>query len=205
MIQSNVWFERGIFLSIVLNTIVLLIKYYRMSDFFLNVLENLNYLFTSVFTLEAVIKIIGLGKAYFKDGWNIFDFLIVVFSGLSIILSQVTQINNVKGAITVIRSFRIMRILRLVKRAKSLRLVFSTLIVSLPGLVNVGGLLSLLLYLYAVLGTFLFATVKRNGFLDEMVNFETFGNSFVTLFTAATAETFNPVYLATTRTYSIDF
>jgi hypothetical protein len=77
--------------------------------------------------------------------------------------------------------------------------------VSLPALANVGGVLCLLLYIYSILGTFLFGTVKRNGALDEVINFETFPNAFVTLFTAATAETFNPVYLATTRSSDIEY
>jgi hypothetical protein len=188
-----------------MNTLVLVVKYYREPLLVTNVLDYLNYLFTAIFAIEAAIKIIALSGAYFKEGWNVFDFIVVIGSLISISLSQLIYSVNLKGAISIIRAFRILRILRLVKRARSLRLVFSTLIVSLPGLVNVGGLLGLLLYLDSVRGTQLFSTVKRNGFLDEVINFESFPNAFITLFSAATAETFNPVYLATTKIYSIDF
>jgi hypothetical protein len=52
--------------------------------------EISNYIFTTIFTVEAIIKLIGLGpKIYFKEGWNIFDFIIALGSLLSIILSIV--------------------------------------------------------------------------------------------------------------------
>ncbi len=63
---------------------------------------------------------------------------------------------NLGGAATIIRAFRITRIMRLVKRAKNLRLVFHTFIATLPALANVGGLLLLLLYLYAIIGMNMF-------------------------------------------------
>ena len=114
-------------------------------------MEQVNYFFTAIFALEAVIKIIALGKIYFKDGWNIFDFIIVVISIVSVLISKNTSF-NLGGATTIVRTFRVARIFRLVKRAKSLKLVFNTFIISIPALANVGSLLLLLLYLYAVLG-----------------------------------------------------
>ena len=56
-----------------------------------------------------------------------------------------------------IRSFRILRIFRLIKRAKSLKLMINTIIVTLPAMANIGGLLALLLFVYAILGIMLFA------------------------------------------------
>jgi voltage-dependent calcium channel L type alpha-1D len=110
-----------------------------------------NYVFTAIFALEAVIKIIALDKIYFKDGWNIFDFFIVLLTIGSVFVSINTSL-NVGGATTIVRTFRVTRIFRLIKRAKSLKLVFNTFIMTLPALGNVGSLLLLLLYLYAVLG-----------------------------------------------------
>ena len=49
-------------------------------------IEILNYVFMGIFTLEAIIKIIALRKQYFKDSWNIFDFIIVAFTLLILIL-----------------------------------------------------------------------------------------------------------------------
>ncbi len=92
------------------------------------------------------------------------------------------------GSTTIIRAFRITRVFRLVKRATNLKLVFNTFVFTLPALANVGGLLLLLLYLYSILGVYLFAEVKRNGLLTDNFNFENFGNAFLTLFTVATGD-----------------
>ena len=140
-----------------------------------------------IFTLEAVIKIIGLGKAYFHDNWNIFDFIIVIGSTISVFLSLKANF-SLGGATTIIRAFRITRIFRIVKRAKDLRLVFNTFIFTLPALANVGGLLLLLLYLYSIIGVYLFAEVKRSGILMDNLNYESFLSAFITLFSIATGD-----------------
>lgn len=78
---------------------------------------------------------------------------------------------NLGGATSIIRAFRVGRILKLVKRAKSLKVVFDTFLITLPALANVGGLLALLLYLYSILGVFLFADIAINGVLTDTMNF----------------------------------
>jgi len=121
--------------------------------------DILNYIFTMIFTFEAIIKIFALDKNYFKDNWNIFDFIVVILSILSVIITSLSSL-KVGAATTIVRSFRIARIFRLVKKAKSLRVVFNSFIYTLPALANVGGLLLLLLYLYSIIGVILFGTVK---------------------------------------------
>ncbi len=78
--------------------------------------DILNYLFTVAFTLEAVIKILGQGSLYFKDGWNLFDFSVVVSSIISVFLTAFTSF-NLGASTTIVRAFRILRVIRLVKRA----------------------------------------------------------------------------------------
>ena len=152
-----------------------------------NVTDNLNYVFTGIFALESIIKLLGLGRAYFTDNWNIFDFTVVIGSIASIFLTLNTSF-SLGGATTIIRAFRITRIFRLVKRAKNLRLVFNTFIFTLPALANVGGLLLLLLYLYSIIGVYLFAEVKRSGLLADNLNFESFSRAFITLFVISTGD-----------------
>ena len=79
--------------------------------------DDLNYFFTALFAVEAIIKIIAIGKAYFKDGWNIFDFVVVVGSFVSIFISLSTSL-NLGGTTTIVRAFRISRLFRLIKRAR---------------------------------------------------------------------------------------
>ena len=78
---------------------------------------------------------------------------------------------NGASQFTIVRSFRIGRIFRLIKRYKELRKSFNTLILAIPALANVGGLLFLFLFLYSILGVFLFAEVKLQNALDSHSNF----------------------------------
>jgi len=126
-----------------------------------NILESINYFFTAVFTLEAIIKIIGLGfKGYFTKGWNVFDFIIVVISYVTLIIGLTVSGNFGPKQATVARAFRIGRIFRLIKKAKFLRVIFNTIIFTIPSLANVGALMMLLLFIFAILGVYLFATVQ---------------------------------------------
>ena len=113
-------FEIFIFVCICLNTVVLSLVWYDMDQRVISTLEVLNYIFTGIYTLEMIIKMTAFGKAYFKDGWCIFDFLIVVSAWLGIMLLQVFDI-DVGSISTIIRSFRIARVLKLIKSAKNLQ------------------------------------------------------------------------------------
>ena len=132
--------------------------------------EIFNYVFAFIFTMECAIKIIALGKDYFKNGWNVFDFIIVVVAIIGVIISYGTPF-RLGPSTTILRSFRIFRIFRLIKKAKSLHMNFTTFMVTLPALANVGGLLVLLLYIYAILGIYLFADIKIASPLHDNVNF----------------------------------
>jgi hypothetical protein len=55
------------------------------------IFENINYIFAFIFTVEAVIKIIALSKTYFLDGWNVFDFVIVVGTLLGVVLTTMSN------------------------------------------------------------------------------------------------------------------
>lgn len=111
----------------------------------------MNAIFTFIFMIEAIMKIISLKTAYFKDNWNKFDLIIAVISIVGIILDYTTQV-AVGGKATIIRTFRVVRLFKIVKRAKVLKLITDTFIVTLPPLMNVGGLLLLILYIYAIFG-----------------------------------------------------
>jgi voltage-dependent calcium channel L type alpha-1D len=150
-IAKGIWFENLILICIILNSIILMIKFQGQSDDLVSALENVNLVFTIIFTLEAIIKIVAYGKDYFKDGWNIFDFLVVMLSLVGIITTQLTSI-NLGSKTTIIRALRICRVLRLIKRAKRLYFVFNTLIATLPAMGNIATLLCLLVYIYTVIG-----------------------------------------------------
>ena len=89
---------------------------------------------------------------------------------------------------TIIRTFRIVRIFKVVKHLKEIRRMFGAFIGTLTELVNVASLLFLLLFLYAVLGMNLFATVKLQQNLNHNANFQNIGVSLLTLFGISTGE-----------------
>jgi hypothetical protein len=90
---ENHWFDRVVISFIILNTVVLALKWYNMSDSISSVTEKLNYFFSAVFTLEAAIKIVALKGNYFKEGWNLFDFVIVIGTIIGIVVGQVSNVN----------------------------------------------------------------------------------------------------------------
>ena len=87
----------------------------------------------------------------------------------------------------VVRVFRIGRILRLVKSAKGIRTLLFSLAVSLPALFNIGLLLFLVMFIYAIFGMSFFMHVKHTEGIDDIFNFETFGNSMILLFQISTS------------------
>ena len=87
----------------------------------------------------------------------------------------------------------------MIKKAKSLKLMFTTFIVTLPALINVGGLLLLLLYVFAILGMNVFATVKLASPVNGHANFASFVNSFTTLIRMATGENWHYIAYSMSR------
>jgi hypothetical protein len=97
--------------------------------------------------------------SYFRQAGNVFDFCIVLTSIVSSVLSIVLGF-DFGSSTTFIRALRIARIFKFFKEQKQVKILFETLIVTIPALTNIGGLLLLFLYIFSVLGVFLFAEVK---------------------------------------------
>jgi hypothetical protein len=158
-------FELTIRILIIVNILILAMKHRAMSDTFeKKFLLAANWLFTVAFAVEAIFKLIAYGpKYYFRqyrdetqqdksirtvgswNVWNSFDFFLVL-------VSIVDKFGNLGGLAGMFRIFRVFRIIRVARSAKTLKQLFQTIIVSIPALVNVGSLLLLLLFIYAILG-----------------------------------------------------
>ncbi|KAG5346938.1 SCN60 protein, partial [Acromyrmex charruanus] len=187
-------FEIAIFVLIFLNMLTMGIEHYNQPHPIFFVLEVSNAFFTTVFGLEAIVKIIGLRYHYFTVPWNLFDFLLVLASILGILMEDIMMDFPVSPTLLrVVRVFRIGRILRLIKAAKGIRKLLFALVVSLPALFNIGALLALITFIYAIIGMSVFGHVRKQGALDDMVNFETFGRSMQLLFRLMTSAGWNDV------------
>lgn len=176
--------EIAIIGCIMLNTLVMALHYFGEDDMYRSAIEYSNYLFACIFTIEAAVKITGLGRYYWKDSWNIFDFVVVCGSFLGMLYTWVggSSVGTVGAAV---RSFRAGRLFRLVQSTPSLRQLFNTLLITLPSLVNIGGLLFLIFFIYAAMGVQLFSKIKFGDLITETANFQTIATAMLTLVRAA--------------------
>ena len=174
-------------------------------DHVLEITEYANFGFSIVFLLEAIVKLIAYGKRYFNDYWNVFDFTIVAGSLFFIVLKYGFKISLLSSATQVFRALRIGRIFKLFRNLRSLQVIFTTFITTLPALMNVGGLLFLILYIFAVIGMNLFAKVKLSGLMHRLLNFQTLPNSLLTLLRSATGENWNDLMYALGQEYNLDY
>jgi len=194
-------FELFIMSVIIANMFTMMIQHYDQSKEVTVALDYLNYLFTGIFTIEAIIRLIAMRLEYFKSFMNIFDFTIVIFSvGVILYENLKSSDENLEfspGLLRVIRVFRLGRLLRFFDSAKGIRQLLFTIVKSAPALINIGTLLFLVMFIFAIMGMNLFMYVKETGAFNAVVNFKTFGSSMCLLFRIATAAGWNGVLEAT--------
>ncbi|SVB89669.1 uncharacterized protein METZ01_LOCUS242523, partial [marine metagenome] len=164
------------FISIILvsGVVVGLESYPEISNEYGTILHYLDNIILGLFVFEICTKMVSFGSRvheFFKDGWNVFDFIIVgvcflPFDGQSII---------------VLRLLRVLRIVRLVGTVPELKLIVNTLLKSIPSMGYIVALLFILFYIYACLGTFLFRG-------NDPIHFESLHLSLLSLFRVATLE-----------------
>ncbi|XP_035424814.1 sodium channel protein type 2 subunit alpha-like isoform X14 [Cygnus atratus] len=181
-------FDISIMILICLNMVTMMVETDDQSKEMETILSRINLVFIVLFTGEFVLKLISLRHYYFTIGWNIFDFVVVILSIVGMFLAEMIEKYFVSPTLfRVIRLARIGRILRLIKGAKGIRTLLFALMMSLPALFNIGLLLFLVMFIYAIFGMSNFAYVKREVGIDDMFNFETFGNSMICLFQITTS------------------
>ncbi|XP_041056364.1 sodium channel, voltage-gated, type I-like, alpha isoform X15 [Carcharodon carcharias] len=181
-------FDITIMILICLNMVTMMVETDDQSNEMDYVLYMINMVFIVLFTSECVLKLIALRYYYFTIGWNTFDFVVVILSIVGMFLAEIIEKYFVSPTLfRVIRLARIGRILRLIKGAKGIRTLLFALMMSLPALFNIGLLLFLVMFIYAIFGMSNFAYVRKESGIDDMFNFETFGNSMICLFQITTS------------------
>ncbi|WP_028937921.1 ion transporter [Pseudonocardia spinosispora] len=123
-----------------------------------------------IFVAELALRLYGYGWRFFRDPWNLFDFAIV---GIALL--------PVTGEFAVLRALRILRALRLISVVPSMRRVVGGLLAAMPGMASIAALLSLILYVAAVIGTKLFWQIAPE-------HFGTLARTLFTLFQTMTGE-----------------
>ncbi|KAJ8301680.1 hypothetical protein KUTeg_020667 [Tegillarca granosa] len=203
--QYKIWwfvtsqaFEYGIFALILSNTVILAMKHEGQSEAYADALDYLNMIFTGVFTVEFILKLLAFRfKNYFGDAWNVFDFIIVLGSFIDIIY---TDINPGEGIISInfFRLFRVMRLVKLLSRGEGIRTLLWTFIKSFQALPYVALLIVMLFFIYAVIGMQIFGKIAADGSheIHRNNNFQTFPQAVLVLFRSATGEAWQEVMLS---------
>jgi voltage-gated sodium channel len=163
--------ERVIMGLIVFNAVTLGIETsHAAMDRFGSLLDAIDRTVLTVFVIELAARLIVQRNAFFRDGWNIFDLIVV-----GIAVAPATE------AFSVLRALRVLRLLRLITVVPTLRRVVGGLIASLPGMGSIFLLILLVYYVAAVMAVNLYG--------DEFpVLFGTLPRSLFTLFTIMTLE-----------------
>ena len=183
-ISEHRLFKRFIIFTILLAAVVVGIQTYKeFAQKYSSLLSILDGFILLVFIIEAGIKILAEGKKpqnYFKNPWNVFDFLIVV----ACLLEPIFDLGG--EFLPVLRLARILRVLRLVTAIPKLQLLVTCLLKSLPSMFYVSILLFLLFYVYGTLAVFFYGE-------NDPIHFRNLQSSILTLFRVVTLEDWTDV------------
>ncbi|XP_019386497.1 PREDICTED: voltage-dependent R-type calcium channel subunit alpha-1E isoform X3 [Crocodylus porosus] len=204
--QYRVWhfvvspsFEYTIMAMIALNTVVLMMKYYSAPYTYELALKYLNIAFTMVFSLECVLKIIAFGFLnYFRDTWNIFDFITVIGSITEIILTDTKLVNTSGFNMSFLKLFRAARLIKLLRQGYTIRILLWTFVQSFKALPYVCLLIAMLFFIYAIIGMQVFGNIKldEGSHINRHNNFRSFLGSLMLLFRSATGEAWQEIMLS---------
>ncbi|XP_078798394.1 voltage-dependent L-type calcium channel subunit alpha-1C isoform X30 [Oryzias latipes] len=202
-VVNSTYFEYLMFTLILLNTICLAMQHHGQTKNFNDAMNILNMLFTGLFTVEMILKLIAFKpRGYFSDPWNVFDFLIVIGSIIDVILSEINGLQNseenARISITFFRLFRVMRLVKLLSRGEGIRTLLWTFIKSFQALPYVALLIVMLFFIYAVIGMQMFGKIALRDLsqINRNNNFQTFPQAVLLLFRCATGEAWQEIMLA---------
>ena len=186
--RSNRLFELFIILVIIASALLIGVKTYQLPSWVKPVIDGLDLLITLIFLVEISIRFLGepQKRAFFRNGWNVFDTLIVFIS--------LIPIDDTDSAL-VARLVRVFRVLRMVSIVPELRLLLNSIISALPRLGYVAALIFIIFYIYAAAGSLFF----------DRINPELWGNisiAMLTLFRVMTFEDWTDVMYETMDVYS---
>ncbi len=186
-LRSNKLFEMAVISIIVVSALLIGATTYDESSRFERIIYWLDWVVTVFFLVEILIRLAAEKYIlnFFKQGWNVFDFIIVLASLVPM---------NYSEMILLARLLRVFRVLRLVSMVPELRILISALVKSLPRMGYVALLMFIIFYIYGAVGSFLF----------EEVNPKLWGNislSMLTLFQVATFESWATAVLYPTMEF----
>ncbi|XP_053783738.1 voltage-dependent T-type calcium channel subunit alpha-1H isoform X2 [Desmodus rotundus] len=191
-IVDSKYFNRGIMAAILTNTLSMGIEYHEQPDELTSALEISNIVFTSMFALEMLLKLLACGPlGYIRNPYNIFDSIIVVISVWEII-------GQADGGLSVLRTFRLLRVLKLVRFMPALRRQLVVLMKTMDNVATFCMLLMLFIFIFSILGMHLFGCkfslkTDTGDTVPDRKNFDSLLWAIVTVFQILTQEDWNVV------------
>lgn len=174
-VSAAPWFQKAVLALIVLNALVMGLETWpSLEARWGSLFQALNGAIQLLFVVELAIRILAFGRqplAFFKNGWNIFDFTVVLLS----LLPAAGALANIA------RLARVLRVGRLISGIPELRLIIETMFRSIPSMAHIVLLVGLLIYVYGVIGNHLFSRVDAE-------HWGTLGRAAHTLFVVITLE-----------------
>ncbi|XP_014612116.1 PREDICTED: voltage-dependent calcium channel type A subunit alpha-1 isoform X16 [Polistes canadensis] len=189
-------FEYFIMILIVLNTLLLMMKFHRQSEAYKNTLKYMNMCFTGMFTVECILKIAAFGvRNFFKDSWNTFDFITVIGS---IVDALVIEFGENFINVGFLRLFRAARLIKLLRQGYTIRILLWTFVQSFKALPYVCLLIAMLFFIYAIIGMQVFGNIElgADSSINKHNNFQSFIQGLMLLFRCATGEAWPNIMLA---------
>nr|XP_015222181.1 PREDICTED: voltage-dependent N-type calcium channel subunit alpha-1B-like isoform X17 [Lepisosteus oculatus] len=191
-------FEYFIMAMIALNTVVLMMKFYGAPVVYEAMLKYLNVVFTALFSLECILKIIAFGALnYLKDAWNVFDFVTVLGSITDILVTEINTSNKLIN-LSFLRLFRAARLIKLLRQGYTIRILLWTFVQSFKALPYVCLLIAMLFFIYAIIGMQVFGNIdlQDDTAINRHNNFRTFFQALILLFRSATGEAWHEIMLS---------
>nr|XP_015838484.1 PREDICTED: voltage-dependent T-type calcium channel subunit alpha-1G isoform X2 [Tribolium castaneum] len=205
LLVEHRYFQQGILLAILINTLSMGIEYHNQPDYLTHLVETSNVIFSAIFAVEMLLKIIADGLfGYISNGFNVFDGIIVVLSGIELFQKFLGQSHTDSG-LSVLRTFRLLRILKLVRFMPNLRRQLFVMLRTMDNVAVFFSLLILFIFIFSILGMNLFgckfcekydANKKCLSDQDEdkdRKNFDSLLWALVTVFQILTQEDWNVV------------
>jgi voltage-gated sodium channel len=174
-------FNTAILVLIIANAVVLGLQTYPgIVDRYGDTLDLLNAVFLGIFVVELALRIASYGRrpqGFFRSGWNVFDFVVI----------SAAFVPGIRESSTLLRLARLGRVVRIVRFLPDVRLLLFGVLRSLPPLMSMAVLTTLILFVYGMVGWLLFA--------DELPeDWGNIGEAMLTMFVLLTLENF-PIYM----------
>ncbi|XP_031353487.1 voltage-dependent T-type calcium channel subunit alpha-1G isoform X1 [Photinus pyralis] len=156
MLVEHKYFQQGILLAILINTLSMGIEYHEQPEGLTAFVETSNIVFSAIFAIEMLLKVIADGLfGYIANGFNVFDGVIVILSAIEICQKFFGDSHGDSG-LSVLRTFRLLRILKLVRFMPNLRRQLFVMLRTMDNVAIFFSLLILFIFIFSILGMYLF-------------------------------------------------